>query len=100
MKITEEAKKIIQKFLEENGSDTLVVTIGVSSCCGGKSIQLDLGNAKDMPRVIEVNGVLVAIGEADEAQLKDMTFSTQNGQLSLEEAGCGCGCGGEECHCQ
>ncbi len=91
MKITNEAKAIIEQLLKDNGSDTLIVKIGVSSCCGGKSIQLDLGNAVDLPRTINVDGVKVAITEEEEKQLEKVVFAAEGGELIVQSDECGCG---------
>jgi hypothetical protein len=99
MKITNEAKTIIEQLLKENGSDTLIVKIGVSSCCGGKSIQLDLGNAVDLPRISEINGVKVSMTEEDEKQLEKVVFSAEKSELIIQSDECGCGGeGGCCCH--
>lgn len=74
MKITEKAKQMFLKLLEDNGSDTLEIQIASSSCCGNKSIRLNLVNASECARAVEYDGLRISVSEDEEKELKKSYF--------------------------
>lgn len=89
MKITEKAKQMFLKLLEDNGSDTLEIQVASSSCCGNKSIRLNLVNASDCTRVVEYGGLRVSVSEEEEKELEKVTFDIENGKIVIQkEEGC------------
>ncbi|MCM1514556.1 MAG: hypothetical protein NC090_06165 [Anaeroplasma bactoclasticum] len=84
MKITEKAKQTFLKLLEDNGSDTLEIQIASSSCCGNKSIRLNLVNESDCARVVQYDGLKVAISDEEEKELEKVTFNIENGQIVIQ----------------
>lgn len=97
MRITENAKKIFEQLLKDNGSDALEIQIAKSSCCGNKSIRLNLVNASECARIIECNTLKVAISSEDEKELEKTTFDIENGKIVIQkEEGC---CGGNKNCC-
>lgn len=91
MKITNEARDIIQEALKEQNCDSIALTIKESE--HGYGLAMELVSKKDADRVIDVNGVNVVMDMDTEVALLATTFGAENGELVLQNEG-GCGSGG------
>ena len=93
MKITEEAKKVLNQVLEENKADGLLVTLQ-ETCCGKSPVfQIAVFDENDPKE--EIDGIQVSAGEDEKAVIEDMVIDLVNGELVVLNTVCGCGDG---CH--
>ncbi len=84
MKITNKAKPIIEKILEENNCDTLLVNI-MQGCCG-PSVFLTMGTLQGSEEVTNVNGVSVVFSPEAIERTKEVVIDEKDGKLVLEDA--------------
>jgi 6-phosphogluconate dehydrogenase (NAD) len=104
MKFTNECKTLLEKILKENEVDCveIVLTEGEN---GDIDINLGIVDSKECERVVEIDGVKVAIDEDTHAALIDAIFSADGDELTIgfeEHEGCCCGGHGHhegECCC-
>ncbi|MDY6073769.1 MAG: hypothetical protein SPI49_06760 [Eubacteriales bacterium] len=99
MKITDDAKIVINEALKEQNFDS--VSLNLKETESGYGLAMELVNKKDDDRVVEINGINVIMDMETEMALIATTFDAQNGELTLvQEGGCGhdgcAGCSG--CH--
>jgi len=93
MKFTNECKTLLEKILKENEVDCveIVLTEGEN---GDIDINLGIVDSKECERVVEIDGVKVAIDEDTHAALIDAIFSADGDELTIgfeEHEGCSCG---------
>ncbi len=101
MNITENAKLIISKVLEENNFDS--VRIFTQNSCCGRSLAFDLVNSADEDQAAEmIGGLSVFLDEETKSWTGNITIDGDGERLNLidpdaeEHSGCG-GCSGG-CH--
>lgn len=108
MKFTEAGKALFEKYLKENHLDIVAISIEESEDQGA-AINVNLITEKEGEgqRVIDVDGIKVAISEEDEAGLEKAVFDVGRNEsefvidLPHHEEGCccsdsDCGCGCDE----
>ncbi len=108
MKFTEAGKALFEKYLKENHLDIVAISIEESEDQGA-AINVNLITEKEgeEQRVIDVDGIKVAISEEDEAGLEKAVFDVGRNEgefvidLPHHEEGCccsdsDCGCGCDE----
>lgn len=88
MKITNEAKLIVENILKENNCSALHVSI-VKGCCG-PSVYLAIGNPEENQSMSEVNGINVIITPEAVERAQGIVISEKEGQLILEDAMANC----------
>ena len=109
MKITDECKRKLSELLSLNNADTLIISTS-NSTEKGFTMNLDIGQRNEQPRVIEVNGIFIAISMEDENELEDIVFDSDGKQILIQQethccschGDCSCGCEKQEekgCHC-
>lgn len=98
MKITDECKNKLNELLLKNEADTLILSTSDSNE-KGFTMNLDLGKKANCPRVIQVNGINVAISEEDEKELEDIVFDFDGTQIVIEQEHHCCSCHDECCGC-
>lgn len=93
MKITEEAKNVLNQVLAENNADGLLVTLQ-ETCCG-KNPVFQMAVFDENNPVDEIDGIRVCAGEDEKSVIEDMMIDLVNGELVVLNTVCGCGDG---CH--
>jgi Fe-S cluster assembly iron-binding protein IscA len=94
MKFNEQAVKTLKMYMEEKEADVITMAVVQSGC--SPSVQVDVKKAEESDRVIDIDGLRVAVDEASEALLEDVVFAgddTGNIEIQNFETSCG-GCGG------
>lgn len=100
MVITDSAKELILKVLEEDNKNVVKIEVVSSGCHGQLYLDTIISNDYEL-----INDVPVQISEIDKEYLDNVTFDSRNGNLIFTLSnGCG-GCGGcgsnetcESCH--
>ncbi len=98
MKITDECRNQLNELLSKNGADTLIIKT-TDSTEKGFIMNLDLGKKENNSRVIQVNGINVAISEEDEDDLEDIVFDFDGEQIVIEQEHHCCSCQEDCCGC-
>ena len=103
MKITENAKQVIETAFQENGFDMVGFSLEKDEASQGTAISLALVKEAADQRTISIDGLKIAVSKSDEAMLEDVTLDAEDGVLTLHSDGC-CfeneSCSGEEgCAC-
>ncbi len=83
MKITDNARVVLQKVMAENERDCLWV--GLQETCCGTSISVALAVAADDDKVIEINGIPVIMQPDAEVRADSIEIDEQNGQLFFND---------------
>jgi Fe-S cluster assembly iron-binding protein IscA len=83
MKITPEAKLIIDEALIANKSDCLLVQVQ-ESCCG-EQMNFALGTAKETDRIVSVDGISVVMDDEIQKKLESVTINADKGQLFIHD---------------
>ena len=124
MKFTDAAKKTFENYLKENNLDGIMLSLAGFSEGESGNIHIELVTKEELKdkRNITVDGLLISVSQEDEHGLEDVTFDSENDEISLllPEEECHCGhhhhhegeegccchhegkseyCCGEECHC-
>lgn len=81
MKISDEAKKVVEEVLLENKCNALLVRV-VGGCCGS-SINLALANAKEDDEVSDVNGISVIYDKEAIERTDSVVLDVRQGKLFL-----------------
>lgn len=89
MKITEEAKNVLNQVLEENNADGLLVSLQ-ETCCG-KSPVFQIAVFDENDPIEEIDGIKVSAGEDEKTVVEDMVIDLVNGELVVLNTVCGCG---------
>lgn len=99
MKITPNCKILLEAAMSERHANCFDIRC-VDDDNGEASIEVDLIDAANANRVIDVDGVKVSISIEDEQALSNVIFSEKDGGMYLAVEGdeCGCGCGGHHHH--
>ena len=98
MKFTEEFKQAMLKLLEENKADCLAIDL-LEEEDHSFSINLGIADSKDAVRLIELDGLKVAIAEDVEECLQEATFGVDGDELTIDLGGCACH-EEEDCCCE
>lgn len=101
MKITDEAKVVIESALKEQNADSIALSIQETP--HGYGLKMELVNKSENSRVVDVNGINVVMDMDTEMALMTTSFDAVNGELTLVNEGGGCcssgGCSGcSGCH--
>lgn len=90
MKITDEAKVVLQDLLTANDSDCLKATVQ-QSCCG-TSLVFNLAKTTEDDDPISINDILVLMTDEVQKRAESVTLTVQNEELALidEEASTCC----------
>lgn len=88
MKITDQAKGLVEKVLSDNNASALRVQI-VAGCCG-PSVSLTIANLEDDKGVVDVNGVKVLYVDDALAQTESVVLAEKEGQLYLDNPNASC----------
>lgn len=99
MKFTKEFKEFLVGAYKEYEADAVEVVLQEDEE-GNVDINIGLVDTKDCDRVVEIDGVKVAVDEASQAALIDAIFSFNNGEvlIDFEEKEEDCCCGGHHHH--
>ena len=89
MKFTEEFKQVMLKLLEENEADCLAIDL-LEEEDHSFSINLGIADSKDAVRLIELDGLKVAIAEDVEECLQEATFGVDGDELTIDLGDCAC----------
>ena len=87
MKFTEEFKQAMLKLLEENEADCLAIDL-LEEVDHSFSINLGIADSKDAVRLIELDGLKVAIAEDVEECLQEATFGVDGDELTIDLGDC------------
>ena len=98
MKFTEEFKQAMLKLLEENEADCLAIDL-LEEEDHSFSINLGIADSKDAVRLIELDGLKVAIAEDVEECLQEATFGVDGDELTIDLGDCACH-EEEDCCCE
>lgn len=89
MKITNEAKNLLQEVFTSNNADCLKAIVQKSCCGTSTTFTLAKINESDSPVV--VNDIPILIGSITEEQLDGITIELSNGELTIsDEKSSGC----------
>lgn len=104
MRITDEAKVILEKMLEEEKQNCISFFLQDAGC--HKRLCMDFISVSDGD---QINGLFVQMDDQTAAMLQDIILDADNGNLMIASTapagGCGGGCGGcggscgEDCGC-
>lgn len=105
MQITDGAKEVFQKVLEEKKCDAL--KIALSDHDGGKALNMECVTLSKDDHAININGLKIIMDEDTEEMLEHYVFDKdETGGLKLVYKGphschCNCGCDGcdDDCDC-
>ena len=93
MIITDSAKELILKVLEEDQKNVVKIEIIKQGCHGQLYLDTIISNDYEL-----INDVPIQINNEDKEYLENITFDTKNGNLVFTvEGGCGCGGCGSDC---
>lgn len=84
MRITDNAKVVLQKVLVENNRDCLWV--GLQETCCGTSISVALALAADDDKLVEINGIPVIMMPDAIERAESIEIDEQNGQLFFNDS--------------
>ncbi len=89
MKITDEAKKILEGVLASNDCDCLKAKLQ-KSCCG-TSLVFNLAKLENGDKSISINGISVLMEDDAKEKAETITIAVVNGELAIQdEAPSGC----------
>ncbi|PKM69493.1 MAG: hypothetical protein CVU94_03580 [Firmicutes bacterium HGW-Firmicutes-19] len=83
MKISNEAREIVQALLKENNCNALQVSV-MGGCCG-TSVYLSMTNSKEDSEVVIENGVQLLYVEDAIERASEVLLVEKNGKLFLED---------------
>lgn len=83
MKITDEAKAIINETLAKNECDCLKAMLQ-KSCCG-TSVYISLTKLKPGDEPVSINGVPVMMDNEVKERAETITLATENGKLIIKD---------------
>ncbi|SKB00670.1 hypothetical protein SAMN05443428_1468 [Caloramator quimbayensis] len=89
MKITNEAKKMLEEIFSSNDCDCLKAILQ-KSCCG-TSLVFNLAKLKDGDEPTSINGISVLMEDDVKKRAETITITVENGELAIQdEASSGC----------
>lgn len=83
MKITDEAKKVVEKALADDKSDCLKVT-EIPSCCG-TSLKFSLARLEAGEEAVNINGIPVLMDEQTKKRAETVTLAANEGGLVIQD---------------
>lgn len=83
MKITDEAKKIMEEILVSNECDSLKVMIQ-KSCCG-TSLYFTTTKLEEGDKPVTINGISVLMDKEVEERAEKVTLATENGKIIIQD---------------
>lgn len=83
MQITDEAKEILAKILEENNSDCLRVSEVMS--CSGTSLRFSLANMTEEDIKVSSNGITMVMDEELRERVENLGIGAEDGKLSVHD---------------
>ncbi|MDP3305877.1 MAG: hypothetical protein Q8S15_07385 [Erysipelotrichaceae bacterium] len=83
MKITNEAREIVDTLLKENNCNTIQVSI-MGGCCG-TSVYLSMTNSKEESDIVMENGVQLLYVEDALERTSEVMLVEKDGKLLLED---------------
>ncbi len=91
MKITDEAKVMLEEIFKDNKANCLLVSIQ-ESCCG-PALEVDLAELEEGEEPITINGISVLMEEDAKEKAEKLTIIVEEGELAVvdEEASRCCG---------
>ena len=90
MKITDDAKKLIQETLDEEKADAIRLHTSISCC--GKSLQFELVKLTGQEQPEIINGLSVLMNQETRAWTNTITLGERRGRLTLTDSAASC-CG-------
>lgn len=90
MRITDEAKVLIEEALVSNNYDCLAVMLE-ESCCG-TSFNFGLGTLEEEDEPIIINGIAVMMDAKAQARTENVTLAVEDGELVVQDDGPSCNC--------
>jgi len=89
MKITNDAKTMLQEVLTSNNCDCLKAMLQ-QSCCG-TSLVFNMAKLEEGNEPTSINGIAVLMEEDVKQRAETVTIAVENGELAiLDEASSGC----------
>lgn len=89
MRITNEAKKMLEEILASNDCDCLKAKLQ-KSCCG-TSLVFSLAKLENGDEPISINGISVLMEDDAKKRAETVTITVENGELVIQdEASSGC----------
>lgn len=102
MKVTDEARAVLNEVFKANSADGLLVEVH-ETCCGKSPVfQIAVFDENDHP--VDFDGVKFVVPEEAQEMIEDMIIDFANGELVVMSAtpggcsGCGGGCDSHEHH--
>lgn len=96
MKITDEAKSVLQNTMKENNLDGLRVVIQETCCGKSPVVGFDTYAQDETPEII--NEIPVVIEEDAKEDIENVVIDLVNGELALLNTVCSCSGGCSGCH--
>lgn len=90
MKITDEAKQLLNKALDEKKADG--IRMRTSRSCCGTSLRFELVTVTDQDRPEDINGLSVLMDEETRTWTGTVTIDAEDGRLILHDSAASC-CG-------
>lgn len=89
MKITNEAKTIIEEVFAANDCDCIKATLQ-ETCCS-TTVAFNLGKLEDGDESTSINGIPVLMEDEVKERAETVTITVENGELAIQdEASSGC----------
>lgn len=100
MKITPEAKVVIETALKANNANVVRI-LAVSSDCCGDSLEFAIGNANEGDALDVIEGISFLMDEKAKKMTETVILSAEGDELFMsDENSCGCGAHGDSgCSC-
>lgn len=99
MKITDEAKVLLEKAMAENNFDCVMAGLEYGCCSGESNIVFGLGNVEDGDLVYDINGVKCVMETETYERAQSVTIYVENDELMfLDEDAHDCGCDHDHGH--
>lgn len=92
LKVTDEAKQMLNQSMKDNNCDCLRV-FTEPGCCG-VSLNFGLDTKKSSEQTTVINGVPVIMDEQAQQQTDALMIGVTEGRLVIDGGSCGCGSSG------
>lgn len=90
MKITDEAKAMLQELFASNDSNCLKAMLQ-KSCCG-TSLAFNLAKLEEGDEYTSINGISVLMDDDAKKRAESVTITVENGELSIHDEASSCCC--------
>ena len=90
MRITDEAKALIEEVMVSNNYDCLAVMLEES--CRGTSFDFALGTLEEGDEPVLVNGIPVMMDAKAQEMTENVILTVEDGELVIRDDGSSCGC--------